>query len=113
LDRRLTVWSHNSVTPTAWVRSAYLRANEGRTVLVRTVRLWYLTLISPHLHKNPVLASQETSPTEPNRLMLFGEKVAVYCRSSKLLYDWRSVSLSSCRAPLWGPWPDFTFSFLL
>jgi hypothetical protein len=25
---------------------------------------------------------------------------------SKSLYDW-------CRAPLWGPWPDFTFSFLL
>jgi hypothetical protein len=23
------------------------------------------------------------------------------------------VSLSWCRAPLWGPWPDFTFSFLL
>jgi hypothetical protein len=24
----------------------------------------------------------------------------------------RSVSMSWCRAPLWGPWPDFTFSFL-
>jgi hypothetical protein len=27
--------------------------------------------------------------------------------------DGQSVSMSSCRAPLWGPWPDFTFSFLL
>jgi hypothetical protein len=26
--------------------------------------------------------------------------------------DGRSVSMSWCRAPLWGPWPDFTFCFL-
>jgi hypothetical protein len=25
----------------------------------------------------------------------------------------QSVSMSWCRAPLWGPWPDFSFSFLL
>jgi hypothetical protein len=25
----------------------------------------------------------------------------------------QSVSMSWCRAPLWGPWPDFTFPFLL
>jgi hypothetical protein len=25
----------------------------------------------------------------------------------------QSVSMSWCRAPLWGPWPDFTFFFLL
>jgi hypothetical protein len=30
---------------------------------------------------------------------------------SKLLYAWWSVSMSWCRAPLWGPLPDFTFSF--
>jgi hypothetical protein len=26
--------------------------------------------------------------------------------------DGQSVSMSWCRAHLWGPWPDFTFSFL-
>jgi hypothetical protein len=32
---------------------------------------------------------------------------------SKLLYDSRSVSMCSCRAPLWGSWPNFTLFFLL
>jgi hypothetical protein len=27
--------------------------------------------------------------------------------------DSQSISMSWCQAPLWGPWPDFTFSFLL
>jgi hypothetical protein len=27
--------------------------------------------------------------------------------------DGQSVSMSWCRAPFWGPWPDFTFFFLL
>jgi hypothetical protein len=35
------------------------------------------------------------------------------CSKAKLLYDWRSISMSWCRAPHQGPWPDFTFSFLL
>jgi hypothetical protein len=36
------------------------------------------------LYKNPVCTSQEThyvSTTKPNRLMLFGETVAVYCEN--------------------------------
>jgi translation initiation factor IF-1 len=37
-----------------------------------------------YIYKNPVRTSQEThyvSATEPNRLMLFGETVAVYCEN--------------------------------
>jgi hypothetical protein len=37
------------------------------------------------LYKNPVRTSQEThyvSTTKPNRLMLFGETVAVYCENN-------------------------------
>jgi hypothetical protein len=30
---------------------------------------------------------------------------------SKSHYDWRSVSMSWCRAPLWGPRPDLLFPF--
>jgi hypothetical protein len=36
------------------------------------------------IYKNPIRTSQEThyvSATEPNRLMLFGETVAVYCET--------------------------------
>jgi hypothetical protein len=32
--------------------------------------------------------------------------IVLYKPKSKLLYDWRSVSMSWCRASLWGPWPD-------
>jgi hypothetical protein len=37
------------------------------------------------MYKNPVRTSQETlyiSTTKPNRLMLFGETVAVYCENT-------------------------------
>jgi hypothetical protein len=37
-----------------------------------------------NIYKNPVRTSQETdhvSTTKPNRLMLFGETVAVYCEN--------------------------------
>jgi hypothetical protein len=41
---------------------------------------------------------------------------SIPCRDSQsqsqsyLTTDGQSVSISLCRAPLWGPWPDFTFS---
>jgi hypothetical protein len=60
------------------------------------------------LYKNAIRNSQETyyaSITEPNLLMLFRGKTAVYCEV-RLLYDWQSVSMSWYRAPLWDLRPD-------
>jgi hypothetical protein len=50
------------------------------------------------LYKNAICTSQEkpyASATEPNLLMLFGGKPAVYCEV-RLLYNWQSVSESVC-----------------
>jgi hypothetical protein len=67
------------------------------------------------IYKNSVRTSQEThyvSTTKTNRLMLFGETVAVYCENhtehintlsgqseSELLYDWRFTANQFALAP--------------
>jgi hypothetical protein len=44
---------------------------------------------------------------------LYPQKLALLEVGGYFTTDGQSVCISWCRAPLWGPWPDFTFSFLL
>jgi hypothetical protein len=66
--------------------------------IVRTVR--NTKIHSQIIYKNPVRTSQETqyiSPTKSNRLMLFGETVAGYCKNdtehTNALCDHKAVFL--------------------
>jgi hypothetical protein len=68
-------------------------------------------------------ANSHTTTTFPRRLPLRHSErrslnkpnlTAVGSRSrSHFTTDGQSVNMFWCRAPLWGPWPDFTFYFFL
>jgi hypothetical protein len=61
-----------------------------------------------------LLSIWTTAPVNSQSLPLSSKRVRSRRWSwSYFTTDGRSVSTSWCRAPLWGPWPDFTFSFLL
>jgi hypothetical protein len=89
------------------------------TTRYRSVLHTHSSVFSHGVHSNrqatvsyrifPVPHRSNSTNWQSNQLSIATRK-----SKSKLLYDWRSVSqYVLVSAPLWGPWPDFTFSFLL
>jgi hypothetical protein len=82
-----------------WVPTQHLLWDQGKA---RKTLIELAGRKSHTEHTEAVRTSQEThyvSATEPNRLILFEERVAVYCQSqSYFTTDGQSVGSSWCRA---------------